>query len=120
MTRITGPTTLTGTGIKTISVGFQPTWATFKVCSKVSSQNFSHLSIGETDGTAQWVESTFQDTTGGQSVNSTSKVISHYERVGGVLTEVLSASFDSFTATAVKLNVSVGNGNYQVMMTCGD
>lgn len=118
--RVTGTTTFTGTGIKTISVGFQPTWARFVVCSKTSSQNFSHMSIGETDGTTQWCASSFQDTTGGQSINTTSKVVSHHERSGGVITEVLSASFDSFTATAIKLNVSVGNGNYQVLLTCGN
>ncbi len=117
---VTGPVTFTGTGIKTISVGFQPTWARFVVVSKTSSQSFAHTSLGESDGSFQWVASTFHDSTGGLSANSNSKVVSHYERVGGTITEVLAASFDSFTATAVKVNVTIGNGAYQVYLTCGN
>lgn len=53
MARVIGTTTLVGTGIKTINVGMQPTWARFKVCSRTSSQSYSHLSEGETDGNTQ-------------------------------------------------------------------
>lgn len=120
MSRVTGLITLTGTGLKTISVGFQPTWARLEVCAKTTPQGFSHTSAGETDGSSQFVLSTFQDTTGGYSVNSASKVVSHYERVGGTITEVLAASFDSFTASGIKLNVITGNSAYQVLLTCGN
>lgn len=119
MSRITGALTVTGTGIKTFNLGFQPTWIRFVVCSRTSAQTYSHMSIGETDGTTQLVASTFQDGSGGKSVNSLSKVVSHYERVSGAITEVLAASFDSFTATGFKLNVAIGNPNYQVFITAG-
>jgi hypothetical protein len=121
MSRITGTVTFGTLGIKTISVGFQPTWAEFRVCQKVATpQAFTHLSLGGCTPTAQNVTSTFQDTAGGTSVNDLTKVVSHFERDGsGNIIEVLSASFDSFTATALKVNVTIGNPNYQVILTCG-
>lgn len=122
--RLLGTTTLGSVGTKTINFGFRPTWARFKVCSKTSSQSYEHLSLGEVvaipTGFAQFVTSTFHDTTGGQSVNNNSKVVSHYERASGNITEVLAASFVGFTANGLQVNVTTGNSAYQVVITAGD
>lgn len=125
MSHLTATTTLGTIGSKTISVGFQPTWAEFRVCQKFNvADSVAHLSIGETDGTRQNVISIYHDVAGGISANSTSptskKVVSHYERVSGVIQEVLAADFNSFTATGIKLDVLIGNPNYQVIVTCGN
>jgi hypothetical protein len=119
MSYVTGRVTISGTPTQTIVVGFQPTWARFTVGGK-GSDTVTHFSFGATDGTNQSVQSTFGDTTGGASFNSGSKLISHYERVSGSITEVLSASFNSFTATGIKLNVSIANTGYSVTLEAGN
>lgn len=123
MTRITGPITLSSTpGIKAITAGFQPTWAEFRVCQKYgTNESFAHLSIGECDADGyQNVTSIFQDATGGISITDSTKVISHYARVGGTIQEVLAVKFDSFTSNGMKLNVLTGNSGYQIMATIGN
>lgn len=113
-----GTTTFGTTGIKSLNLGFKPALVQLRVCAKYNTpQTFSHLSLGESDSYSQQVTSTYQDTTGGYSKNDLTKVVSHYERVGGVITEVLSAEFHSFTASGVKINVLIGNPNYQVILT---
>jgi hypothetical protein len=112
-----GTTTQASTGVKTLFIGFQPVGVRFTVCQKIAtSEAYHHLSEGRVDGTRQSVNSTFCDSTSGLSINSTTKCISHYERVGGVVTEVLAASFDSFTASSVKINVTTANSNYQIFV----
>lgn len=112
-----GTTTQGTTGIKTINVGFQPSRLNFTVCQKFgTNEPYHHLSVGRADGTRQSVNSTYQDTVDGLSLNSTAKCISHYERVAGTITEVLAASFDSFTATGFKINVTIPNASYQIFV----
>lgn len=104
-------------GTKTITVGFQPVRLKITVAQKfATAQAFSHSSEGVSNGTLQFCTSLFQDTTGGQTLSLDNKIISHYERVGGVLTEVLSATINSFTATQVKINVVIPNANYNLLV----
>lgn len=120
MATVTGPITISSAGIKTFALGIAPKWAKFRVCARASTiDNYVHLSLGETDGVAQQVSSIFHDSQGNRSDDDLTKVVSHYERVNGVITEVLSASFHSFTATGIKLTVHIGNPNYQVYITAG-
>lgn len=119
MSYATGRFTLSTTGLSTFAVGFQPTWARFRVAGKTSADAVTHLSLGGTDGTNQNCGSIFTDATGSSSFDVSTKVVSQYERVSGTITEVLAASFDSFVATGVKLNVSTANTGYRVTIECG-
>lgn len=116
-----GPLTLSATGIgKQFALGFQPTWATLTVCGK-SSDTASHKSRGVIDNTNyQYCQSTFMDTYGGKSVNTETKCVSHYERVAGTIEEVLSASFNSFYVSGIKLDVTIANSSYPVLIECGN
>jgi hypothetical protein len=117
MSYYAGTVTYGSTGLKTLNIGFQPERINITVCQKFNTNDgYHHLSVGRADGTRQSVNSTFQDTAGGISINSTSKCVSHYERLAGVITEVLAANFDSFTATGFKLNVTTANANYQLFI----
>lgn len=102
-------------GVKTITVGFQPTSMRVTVGQKFgTTQNFSHLSLGSGEPAFSHVDSTFQDGTGGKTITDDTKIVSHYERVSGTITEVLAASIDSFTATQAKLNITTPNVNYNL------
>lgn len=119
MAYFTGRLTLSATGLSTFVIGFQPTWARFRVTGKAADTT-NHASLGGTDGTNQNCGSTFMDTTGGASFDVNTKVVSHYERSAGTITEVLSASWDSWTATGIKLNVAIANTAYKVTIDCGN
>lgn len=88
---------------------------------KNATDNVAHFSQGFTDGTVQRVDSTFADTTGAKTVKSTAKVLSHYERVAGTITEVIAASFVSFDnlgggsyGFTLNFTVATGAGSYQL------
>jgi hypothetical protein len=105
------------TGTKTITVGFQPMGMRITVgASFGTGDNYSHRSTGVADGSWQYVDSFFQDSTGGKTVSTDTKLVSHYERVGGVITEVLSATFNSFTATQVKYNITKATPAYNLLV----
>lgn len=118
MNYFNGTLAYASTGIKSaVVVGFQPVSVTVRVGQKAgTTQLFEHISIGSGNPTFQRVDSTFQDTTGGKTVSSNGKVVSVYERVSGTITEVLSMSIDSFTATGVVFNVLTANVNYDVFI----
>jgi len=121
MSYYTGRLTISSSGINTFTVGFAPTWARFRVSQKVGTvETTNHLSLGGTDGTRQNCSSFFTDGSGNTCFDTNTKVVSHYERVGGTVTEVLAATFDSFTATGVKVNASIPNASYQVTLECGN
>jgi hypothetical protein len=79
-----------------------------------TSESYMHESIGVYDGNICMCVSKFQDTTGGITKNST-KIVSHYDRIGGVITEVLAATV-SFSGNNVVFNVSIANPNYQLIV----
>lgn len=116
-----GPLTISATGVgKKFAVGFQPTWAILTVCGKAS-DTACHTSRGVIDTTNyQYCQSTFMDTYGGKSINTETKCVSHYERVAGNIQEILSASFNSFYTTGIKLDVTIANTSYQVLIECGN
>ena len=117
----TGTKTLTCTDVVT-GATFQPSAIRITLGQKQStSQTFSHSSIGTATSTNnQKVFSTYQDTTGGQTLDSTSKVISHWERVSGTLTEKVAAHIDTtaapWTSTAAKIIVDTADVNYQFLV----
>jgi hypothetical protein len=99
------------TGIKTISCGFQPVGMRITVSAKNGSDTVSHMSIGQVDNTGyQTCNTTYTDTTGGQTTKYTDRMASVLERVSGTITEVSRANFDSFTATQAKFNCTVSAG----------
>lgn len=105
-------------GTKTINVGFQPAGIRITVGQKTStSQTFIHLSDGVSDGTTQRVDSVYQDASGSQTIRSNSKIVSHYERVSGTLTEKVAAHIDTSTApwtsTDVAFIVDTADVGYQ-------
>ena len=105
-------------GIKsTIPVGFQPTGIRITTSQKYpTAQTFAHRSVGVSDGVDQYYDSTFQDTTGGKTVNGNDKIVSHFERVSGTITEVLSVKVNSFQPTGPKLEVITPNVNYNLLL----
>lgn len=107
----------TGTGVA-FNLGFAsaPTRIRFTVGAKGGSSTVNQGAHGACDGTNQFVLTWFSDGTSSQSTTSASKCVSIYERVSGVLTEVVAASFNSFTANGVKLNVTTASSNYQVFV----
>lgn len=104
-------------GLKTRTVGFQPTALRITIGKKVGvTMNAIQQSVGVTDGVNQMCDSLYGDTSGLSTKRDLAKIASQWEKVGGVWTEVISASFDSFTATEVKYNVTTGNVNYQFQL----
>lgn len=108
----------TSTGLKTLSLGFQPTRVRFTVSKQdVTTDSVVHASDGTVinNGTGTWseCESFYMDTTGGQTFRFDDRLVSHYERVGGVITEVFRVNFDSWVTGGMKVNVTVkSGGNY--------
>lgn len=112
-----GTITLDTTGLKTFNLGASstPTAASIVVQNKNGvAETTLHVSIGTCSISGQRCTSYVKDGVGPFTFDSTTKVVSHYEISGGVSTEVLSASFDSFTSNGIKLNVSIANANYKV------
>ena len=110
-------TTPNVTGIIAITPGFTPKYVRITVSSRLSSDNFAHLSEGAADSSGWTTNHTFMhDTTGGstrRTAGNMGKIVSALERVSGVITEVNAASFDSFTATQVRINVTNVTQLYQ-------
>lgn len=113
----TSTTTLStaGTGVVVSTPGFQGSLAEIKVSGLFGAADSTvRFSLGFADGTRQNCDSLFSDGTLYDSRKVTNKIVSLWDNVGGTLTEVLSASFHSFTATQLKLNVTTASANYQV------
>lgn len=105
------------TGIKTITCGFQPVSAKITVSAQFSTtDSVLHKSEGWTNGTNQFYNTIFSDATGRQTISGSSKMVSHYDRVAGTITEVVNVTFNSFTATQFKYNVNTANANYQLFV----
>lgn len=104
----TGSTSLTG-------FGFQPNEVEIELCQKTSTaEAFVHYSSGSADGTRQGCVSIYSDATSSQSKESNAKIISHWNRVTGTLTEVIAATFTSFDADGVTLNFSATITGYHM------
>lgn len=110
----------TSTGLKTLSLGMQPVRVRFTASQKDgASDTVAHKSDGTVvnDGSGTWseCESIYMDTTGGASFRFDDRLVSHYERVGGVITEVFRVNFDSWVAGGMKVNVTVKSGSDYVV-----
>lgn len=92
-------------GIKTITCGFQPVGMRITI-------NYNSGTVhskGTSDGTRQLCDWFFNDVTDYDGGNHTDRMVSARDMVGGVITEIARANFDSFTATAGKINVVTAN-----------
>lgn len=108
-----GSTSHNTTGVKTITVGFQPIGVRITTGPNGGSESAAHQSVGVTDGTNSVCDSLFQDATRGKSDRFSDRLVSVWEWNGAAFTEVCKATFDSFTATQLKYNVTTANVNYQ-------
>lgn len=105
------------TGVKTITCGFQPTGMRITAGHEFGvSETCAHQSTGVSDGVDQFFNTFYQDTTGGKTEDGDTKIVSLYDRVSGNITEVVAASFDSFTATQGKYNVTTADVDYNLMV----
>jgi hypothetical protein len=86
------------------------------VGAKSGTDALGHMSVGTADGTRQNYVSTYADGTTFQTKQGNNKIISHWEDVGGTMTEVVAGTFDSFTATEGKFNLSAVNNNYTLVV----
>ena len=111
-----GTLTLDTAGLRTFNLGAPstPTSAMLIVQNKNGvAETPLHVSMGTCSVSGQRCTSYLKDGTT-HNYDSTTKVVSHYEMVGGTPTEILSASFDSFTSNGIKLDVTTTNTNYKV------
>lgn len=119
----TTTTTWASTGSKTLTTTFQPTWVRITLGALFSGPETDtiHQSIGRCDGTNQTVNYFFADDTPlYQSGNSSTKIVSHWANVSGVVTEVVAGSFTSWSATNIIFNCTAGNANYQLFIEYGN
>jgi hypothetical protein len=115
-----GIVTLGSTGNKTINLGTSSTPTALRLVVQNlagTAESVKHVSIGQADGTNQRATSYFKDASGTSTFDATDRCISHYERIGGVVTEVLRAEFVAFTSTGVTLHVTTADVNYDVYIT---
>lgn len=118
-----GGFTLVTTGIQTYSgVGFQGKSLEFYAGSKNgSSTTLDQQLIGSMDATGYCEAKTwFRDATGFKYIEYTDRCISIWDRVGGVMTEVLRATFSAWTTDGFKLNITTANVAYQVEVRVRD
>lgn len=101
-------------------IGFQPTWMNLRVSQKNgTTETCNHLCLGSGDGTRSNCSSFYSDATSSTTLDSNTKIISHWERVGGTLTEILAATFVSFDSDGFTLNASTASSNYKVTVELG-
>jgi hypothetical protein len=113
------------TGVKTRTPGFQPKWARITIAAKGSTpQMWIQRTAGKTDGTNHFSETMYGDTSSGlTSFNGINHLVSQWDKVSGIWTEVCRAEFDSFTATEFKYNVTVAGSSaasFTYIIECGD
>lgn len=108
-------TTFGSTGVKTLTLGFQPIGFRVTIGSGFgASSNYIQYSVGWGDGTNQFNHTIYDDNTTQYQDTSSSKVISLFDDLGAGPVEVLQATFNSFTATQLKLTCNTANAAYQV------
>lgn len=109
------------TGTKTITCGFQPVGMRISVGAKNGTATSAvQKCVGTADGTRQNYISEFINDNFKQTKDSNDKMIRHYEDVSGVLTEVVTGTFDSFTATQGKFNLSITSNTYALTIELWD
>lgn len=107
-----GTITHTTTGVKTYTCGFQPVEAEIVVTyAPGATDNRQHRSAGTTDGTNQVCDVDYLETTHIFEQRFTDRLVEIREWNGATWVTVLTATFDSFTATEFKYNVTVAGAN---------
>ena len=104
----------------TMPSSFTPTELEFRVFSKNGSSTSTQWMNSKVDsGGYATLGAIAKDnsTTTPKNTTSTTKCISVWEYVSGTWTEVVAATFHSFTSTGFKLNVSAVNSNYTIFYT---
>lgn len=111
-----GSFTAPNTGNQTVlGLPFTPTRIKFTV-NKTNADKF--LSTGEaTSSTSQEAHTIYFDVIpAGETLNDTTKCLTHYERQSGVLVKVLSFGFVSFGVNRFKVNVDTPNAGIQIFV----
>lgn len=109
MSNFFGALTIAGTGTQTFSgVGFQGTEIEFIVgASGGASTTEMPLCVGSVDSSGFVTAQTWNNDGGNiKLTRSTSKCVSLWRRVSGVWTEVINATFHSWTSDGFKLSVT--------------
>lgn len=110
----TGRITLDVTGLISYDLDFQPTWMQFSCASNDS------WSKGNADGVRQNVLGQFNNGTTRASENLNTHVVNLTKMVSGSVVPRVKASFDSFTADGVKLNVVNADATIKVNLLFGN
>lgn len=117
----TGRATLANGDNSFTGVGFQPNWVRISVAQKYgASETWQHLCIGQSDGTRTNCITMYGDTTTAKTLEDNTHIVLHYDKVSGVWTKVLEATFVSFDADGFTINATTGNSNYKVHLECGN
>lgn len=121
MSHATGRVTLSITGDNSITgLGFQPTWMNIRVSKKNGvTETVIHECLGNADGTNQNCSYIYGDGTNFKTDDFNTKIVSHWEKVSGTWTEVLSATFKQFDTDGFTLTTVAGNTNYKVTFEAG-
>lgn len=105
------------TGLKTRTIGFQPTGVRITVSQKTSTaQTMAHKSVGISDGTNQICDTFYADGNYAKTERFNDRLVSHIEHNGVSFVEKVRANLDSFTATELKYNVITADVNYQFLI----
>lgn len=101
-------------GVLTVPNGFQGKGMRVTVSSNSGTETINHKSVGMVDDSG-WMtyHSNFTDGSGSQTKSGIDRIVSHFRRVSGVVTEVNSGTFHSFNPTNTKLNVTKVTSTYE-------
>lgn len=105
-----------GAGVVVLTPGFQGKAVLIKGGAVVGGSGAAVTMEGWSDGTLKSCDWSFNDGTLRASDKHTDRIVSIRDNIGGVLTEVTSATNPVFTATQVKLDVTTtaNSANYKV------
>lgn len=108
--------TISTTGVKTFTCGFQPVEAELVVrIAPGASTAVVRKCFGTTDATNQNADSETHETTREFQQTFTDRMASIWEWNGTTWAETFRINFDSFTATEFKYNVVTANSAFQVL-----
>ena len=101
--------------------GMTPKVIIYSISGKTSGDVENHRSLGWGFASTDMVTQNFGDTTGGKSTDSSSKVISHWSRVSGAITEKIAATLTSVDVGEFTMNFTAADVNYNIhFLAIGD
>lgn len=115
----TGSSSIGSTGSHEFVIDFQPKLLLFTVSRHGTSDEttVAHVSTGSADGTRNKSDCILADSTGNFTSRSDTYCVRHFERVGGVPTEVVAAYLESFDEFGYTLYFDVADINYKITVT---